>query len=1127
MGALTRLGPGGETGFTVSQRDPRSGMIAVSWLSFDDSIPFYSGISQSTRDAVILARSDGAVLLVRPPDPALAGQLGADSIFMRWRRGELSMPATATSAEDDVARLWRIKEIEGHPVYALYGLDASLLRSGWLREVAPFGLLALFSSGALMFLTGRLQRSAAEAETARAEARTQREMAEISKRLELALRASSTGVWEWNPATDAITCSNELLDILGMTSFDGTGKAFRQLVHPDDINRVREATAEAVGKGKDFSYEFRIRAGDGGYRWIDNRGRATYDASGNPIRVLGTATDVTDRKEAEEKLLQSEARYRMLHESLRDAFVQVAMDGRILEFNDLYCQMLGYSPEEVRTLTYQELTPERWRAFEEGIIRDQVVPRGYSEVYEKEYRRKDGSIIAVELRAMLGRHASGELETMWALVRDITERKAAEARLAEREAQLALFVENAPASIAMFDPEMRYLAVSRRFLRDYGLPEEFEPHRPFSLRPVSGDPAALARHSRARSCWRGAFRRRRPLSRKDGSSDWVRWTMKPWLRAGGDIGGALLLTEVITDKVKARLALAESEERFRALADNISQFTWIADCTGWITWYNKRWYEFTGSRPEEMAGWGWTKFHHPDHVDRVVRRVSEAFRTGTDWEDTFPLRGKNGQYRWFLSRALPIRNEAGEVVRWFGTNTDVTDLRTAQENLRHQASLLDQSHDAILVWKIGGVISYWSKGAERLYGWTSAEAIGRSSHELLRTRASISMKEIEAEIAEKGQWHGELIHSARDGREIIVESYHVRVRYGGAEYALETNRDVTDRKKAEECLRASEEKFRGIYENAGTGIAITDLAGRFQSCNPAYSALLGYSEAELRALNFPDLVHPDDRETNMIDIRRLAADEIASFEIFNRYASKDGGIIWVHKHVSLLRDASGKPTSIIALVTDMTGRKRRADQIDLLLREVNHRAKNMLALVQAIARQTVAADPQNFIERFGERVRALSASQDLLVKTKWKGVNLADLVRSQLAHFKDAIDTRIELRGPPVFISASAAQTIGMALHELATNAGKYGALSAGEGRVGIAWNLERPDGSEDRFVMSWREHGGPPVKAPTVTGFGSTVISRMAKMSLDADVELTYPPEGLRWRLECPAGKILEPGVA
>ena len=599
--------------------------------------------------------------------------------------------------------------------------------------------------------------------------------------------------------------------------------------------------------------------------------------------------------------------------------------------------------------------------------------------------------------------------------------------------------------------------------------------------------------------------------------------MKPWFAAGGSIGGALLLTEVITEKVKARLALTESEERFRALADNISQFAWIADCTGWVTWYNKRWYDFTGTAPDEMAGWGWSKVHHPDHIDRVVASISEAFRTGSGWEDTFPLRGKDGQYRWFLSRALPIRNEAGKVVRWVGTNTDVTDLREAQERLQRQANLLNQSQDAILVWKIGGVISYWSKGAERLYGWSSSEAVGKSSHELLQTRAALPPHEIEAEIAQKGKWYGELIHTARDGRKIVVASHHVRVRYEDGEYALETNRDVTARKAAEEALRQSEEKFRGIYEHAGTGIAITDLAGQFQSCNPAYSALLGYTEAELRAMNFPDLVHPDDRETNMVDIRRLVADEIPSFEIFNRYISKNGVVIWVHKHVSLLKDASAKPTSIIALVTDMTERKRREDQIDLLLREVNHRAKNMLALVQAIARQTVANDPENFIERFGERVRALSASQDLLVKTKWKGVNLGDLVRSQLAHFQDLIDTRIELKGPSTFISASAAQTIGMALHELGTNAGKYGALFGEQGRVEIDWTLERSESGEDRFVMNWREHEGPPVKAPTITGFGSTVIGRMAKMSLDADVELVYAPDGLVWRLECPAEKVLE----
>ena len=160
--------------------------------------------------------------------------------------------------------------------------------------------------------------------------------------------------------------------------------------------------------------------------------------------------------------------------------------------------------------------------------------------------------------------------------------------------------------------------------------------------------------------------------------------------------------------------------------------------------------------------------------------------------------------------------------------------------------------------------------------------------------------------------------------------------------------------------------------------------------------------------------------------------------------------MWVHKHASLVRDTAGKPTRMITLITDITGRKRQEDQIDLLMREVNHRSKNILTLVQAIARQTAASQPADFLRCFDERVRALAASQDLLVKSEWKGADLEELIRSQLAHFKDFIDRRIMLDGPPLVVTASAAQALGMALHELATNAGKYGALSNVNGYVCI-----------------------------------------------------------------------------
>ena len=163
------------------------------------------------------------------------------------------------------------------------------------------------------------------------------------------------------------------------------------------------------------------------------------------------------------------------------------------------------------------------------------------------------------------------------------------------------------------------------------------------------------------------------------------------------------------------------------------------------------------------------------------------------------------------------------------------------------------------------------------------------------------------------------------------------------------------------------------------------------------------------------------------------------------------------------------------------------------------------------------------LSRFSERVQALAASQDLLVEAEWRGVRLTELIRKQLAHFKGLIGSRIELRGPSLLLSASAAQTLGMAIHELATNAGKYGALSVSEGRVAIGWGVEGDGAGGETFTISWREQGGPPVAPPSREGFGSTVIGALAESSLDAKVELDFLKTGLSWRLHCPAAGAIE----
>ena len=197
--------------------------------------------------------------------------------------------------------------------------------------------------------------------------------------------------------------------------------------------------------------------------------------------------------------------------------------------------------------------------------------------------------------------------------------------------------------------------------------------------------------------------------------------------------------------------------------------------------------------------------------------------------------------------------------------------------------------------------------------------------------------------------------------------------------------------------------------------------------------------------------------------------------------------------------------------------ERSNTHIALLMKEVNHRSKNLLGLIQAIARQTSAASPGDFSASFGRRLSSLAASQDLLVKNSWNNVGLEELIKAQLGHFSGLIGSRILVSGSNMEIDSQNAQTLSMAIHELATNASKYGALSNDVGVVDIGWN-QTGVGGEAQFELNWIESGGPPVTAPTRKGFGSKVTGMMVKMSLESEIEMDYATKGFAWRLTCPA---------
>jgi PAS domain S-box-containing protein len=176
---------------------------------------------------------------------------------------------------------------------------------------------------------------------------------------------------------------------------------------------------------------------------------------------------------------------------------------------------------------------------------------------------------------------------------------------------------------------------------------------------------------------------------KDGGYRWFLGQARPRRDEAGNIVVWFGTCTDIDDQKRASEALAERESEFSTLADNMAQLSWMARPDGHIYWYNKRWYDFTGSSQQEMAGWGWENVHHPDHVQGVVDFVKNAWEKGQPWELTFPLKRHDGEYCWFLTRAVPIRDEQDQLVRWLGTNTDVTRMRELQEQLQNSYADLE------------------------------------------------------------------------------------------------------------------------------------------------------------------------------------------------------------------------------------------------------------------------------------------------------------------------------------------------------------------------------------------------------------------------------------------------------
>jgi PAS domain S-box-containing protein len=272
---------------------------------------------------------------------------------------------------------------------------------------------------------------------------------------------------------------------------------------------------------------------------------------------------------------------------------------------------------------------------------------------------------------------------------------------------------------------------------------------------------------------------------------------------------------------------------------------------------------------------------------------------------------------------------------------EIARRREIEETLRKQASLLELAHDAIIVRDMNDRITFWNSGAVEMYGFERAEAVGAIGQELLKPANPEAIESLKAEVVRTGRADGELIHTCRNGKQIVVASRWALQRDSDDRPLafLQINTDITAQKRAAEELRNSEERWRAVFENSAAGIVLADLSGRIQLVNSAFEKMLDFSREELRAMSIMEITHEDDRQSNRVLLSELLGGERDYFKIEKRYRRRGGAPIWVHNHVSLVPGTEGIPQFMMAIVEDVTERRRSAQALQEAQGQLAHMAR--------------------------------------------------------------------------------------------------------------------------------------------------------------------------------------------
>lgn len=464
------------------------------------------------------------------------------------------------------------------------------------------------------------------------------------------------------------------------------GVNFWEFIPANEHAAVRAMLARITPDHPEVVIENRLHT-ERGIRWTrwTNRG-VMFDEHGRPTEVQAVGVDITDRKETEGALRESESRFRAMANAAPVLIWIAGPDGKGTWFNQRWLDFVGRTiDEEVGDGWTTNIHPDdHARALE--VYRGAIQQR---EPFMTEYRlrRHDG-----EYRWMLDNgvplyDGAGRFTGFIGSCVDLHDRRETEDALRESEARFRALADAMPQLVFSARSDGAIIYYNSRAQRYQGIERRPDGTWDWS-KLVHPDDLEYTRET-----WFEAVRTGRPYDVKNRvrAEGEFRWHLSRAHRIGeGDEALWFGTATDIHDLKVAEERLRESETRFRALADNMSQMAWIARPDGNRTWYNRRWYDFTGAEPGDAEGMGWQDFYHPDHAERALANWERAIATGEPWEEICPLRGRNGNYRWFLTHAVPVRDDQGNITMWFGTKTDITEQRQIEQELSQHNQELER-----------------------------------------------------------------------------------------------------------------------------------------------------------------------------------------------------------------------------------------------------------------------------------------------------------------------------------------------------------------------------------------------------------------------------------------------------